>query len=197
MGVIQNQFNSALTGLTFLAQQTPGWQFGKKTNEARMGAKIMKDRVEKAGEEFGEVKNNPSVPKTEQIAKASTLLGHRNDYEDFVKENKLYLPEEYSRVQDKIYERKEQSYTRNLVRRADMERQRRAQQPMSRAQQSAQAMSTAQESAQARDAEIQTIDNNMKNYVEMIREMRANGIIKSNRQAKSMIYKAEHQEDKK
>lgn len=186
MGVLQNQFNSALTGLTFLAQQTPGWQYRKEKASARMGLRDLQkgrdDANARAKENTDATFNKPIEERdmTEEISAldAWDAVGDKfdEDIENFIETNKMYLPNDYADIQL----RKAQG---------EMEYDERIQ--------SAQAMSTAQESAQARQTEINTIDSNMKNYVEMIREMKANGIIKSNRQAKRMIYKAEHQEDKK
>lgn len=207
MGVIQNQLNSALTGLTFLAQQTPQWQYGKQKATARMGLRDLGKGAQATREELSNKwKNSGTVIRmndgqeirfsdmsSEEIkalneARLKTAKSFGEDIDRFLEENKQYLPEEYANraYGEALREHRKKEY-----------KGQKPTQGFSRLDQSAQAMSTAQESAQARDAEIQTIDSNMKNYVEMIREMRANGIIKSNKQMKSMIYKAEHQEDKK
>lgn len=181
MGVLQNQVNSALTGLTFLAQQTPQWQYGKEKAVADSKLNSIKKGYEKAIEasrdRVKEVESSEDKELKDIVnsTHAELLNESLEKTSDFIKQNSEYFPEDYSRVV------LGETAKKHIL----------------KAQESAQAVNNAQESAQARQTEIQTIDSNMKNYVEMIREMRANGIIKSNRQAKSMIYKAEHQEDKK
>ena len=185
MGTLQNQFNNALTGITFLAQQTPMWQNGKKVDEAERNAENKKKLLLASGKAAGNIHMNRNSTEVEKKAAEKTFNGYREDYEDFVTKNKQYLSREYAKVNKSQAEREHQEELRKYIEKYMKERRLRI----------IPAQASAQESAQARQNEIDTADNNMKSFVEQIRAMKESGAI-SNKQAKSMIYKAEHQEDK-
>lgn len=163
MGVIQNQFNSALTGLTFLAQQTPQWQRGRDINIAKReyGALQKAQAAQSAAVSQG----GGSI-----VDKAATQMElkktQKEETSQFLEEHKTVLPNKYAK--NLLHKKNVDRHVRNVV----------------------DSIQQAEQSAQARQAEINTADTNMTNYIETIKQMREQGIIKSNRQAKGMIYRA-------
>lgn len=60
MGVLQKSFNQALTGATFLIQQTPEWQSASKLQEEAAGVKGL---VKKATRTFNVAVSDPNLYK--------------------------------------------------------------------------------------------------------------------------------------
>lgn len=99
MGIIQSGFNQSITGLTFLAQQTPQWKAAAETSAIRSGVDKLK-RQQKAlvrETERNLAKDNTLSPDTKEH-----LIRTANDTYDFkiteyMEQNKQHFPKEYAR----------------------------------------------------------------------------------------------------
>lgn len=166
MGVLQSQFNSALTGLTFLAQQTPLWQRAKDVSLAKQEYSGMQEAHQAQDKALTE---NGKFGKAQKAAANELRKTQKEEKDKFLEEHKTVLPREYAKnlLKNKSVDLHKQ-HIKNMfaIRNA------------------------AQSAAETRQAEISQADTNMTNYIETIKQMRAEGIIKSNKQMKGMIYKA-------
>ena len=124
MGILQSGFNQSLTGLTFLLEQTPGWQARKEQQISKVQSNP-KEQVERG---FGEVSKDQPNPKAQVNGDVGEVFSERE--------------------------------------------------------------SPAAQALARQTAEQMRARNAVPSMLDLIRQQRESGIIKSNRQMKSMLYKA-------